>query len=124
ENDMVIAGHGRLAAAKLLKMSEVPVVRLEHMTEAQKRAYIIADNRIAEKAGWDKDILAIELQFLIDQEDLTFDPGITGFETAEIDFMIDGIDKKQDPLDEVPAVEEQAPAVTKTGDLYIMGNHR
>ncbi len=62
----IIAGHGRVAAAKLLGISLVPTVRLSHLTEAQKRAYILADNRLAEKAGWDREILAIELQALID----------------------------------------------------------
>src|SRR4051812_23610262 len=64
ENNVILAGHGRLEAAKRLGLSEVPTVRLSHMTEAQKRAYVIADNRLAEKAGWDIDILAIEFESL------------------------------------------------------------
>lgn len=124
ENDTVIAGNGRLRAAKELKMKEVPVVRLEHLSEAQKRAYIIADNRLAELAGWDKDILAIELQFLVEQEELNFDIGVIGFETAEIDVLIDGIDKVPDPLDEAPALADDKPAITQSGDLWILGKHR
>jgi ParB-like chromosome segregation protein Spo0J len=66
DQGQIIAGHGRVAAAKLLGISAVPTVRLSHLTESEKRAYILADNRLAEKAGWDPEILAIELQALID----------------------------------------------------------
>jgi len=76
----VIAGHGRIEAAKLLGIGEVPTIRLDHMTEAQKRAYVVADNRLAENAGWDRDPLALELQYSSDL-DLDFDATITGFET-------------------------------------------
>lgn len=124
ENDTVIAGNGRLRAAIELKMKEVPIVRLEHLSEAQKRAYIIADNRLAELAGWDKDILAIELQFLVEQEELNFDIGVIGFETAEIDVLIDGINKVPDPLDETPALADDKPAIIRSGDLWILGKHR
>src|SRR5688572_14094277 len=76
----VIAGHGRLAAAKLLKMPTVPVVRLSHLSEAQVRAYVLADNKLALDAGWDREMLSIELQGLID---LDFEIELTGFDTAE-----------------------------------------
>ena len=82
----IIAGHGRVEAAKLLGINEVPVVRLSHLSDADKRAYVLADNRLAEKAGWDTEILAIELQGLID---ISFDVELTGFETAEIDLILD-----------------------------------
>src|ERR1700738_3850462 len=82
----IIAGHGRVEAAKLLGLTEVPTLRLSHLSEADKRAYILADNRLAEKAGWDRAILAIELQALID---LDFQVEITGFETSEIDIILD-----------------------------------
>ena len=84
---LIIAGHGRVEAAKLLGMTEVPTVCLAHMSEAEKRAYVIADNRLAEKAGWDKEILAIEFETLFElapELDLT----VTGFEIAEIDLII------------------------------------
>lgn len=123
-NNNVIAGNGRLRAAKLLGMMDIPTIRLEHLTEAQKRAYVIADNRLAELAGWDKDILAIELQFLIEQDDLNFDIGVIGFETGEIDVLIDGANKKIDPLDEIPAVDEGKSAITRAGDLWLLGKHR
>jgi len=75
----IIAGHGRVAAAKLLGMEAVPTVRLSHLSEVDKRAYILADNKMAEKAGWDREILAIELQSLAE---LGFDFDLTGFETS------------------------------------------
>ena len=81
----LIAGHGRLAAAKLLGRKEVPVVRIEHLHEAQKRALGLADNRLAELAGWDPDLLALEFKDLLDFDlklDLTFDLSITGFYVA------------------------------------------
>jgi ParB-like chromosome segregation protein Spo0J len=84
---MVIAGHGRIEAAKLLGMGKVPTICLENLTENQVRAYILADNRLAEKAGWDNSILAIELQHLI-SVDLAFDVSITGFEVGEIDLIL------------------------------------
>jgi len=68
EAGQIIAGHGRIAAARLLGMKRVPTLRIDHLTEAEKRAYILADNRLAEKAGWDRDTLAIELQALIDAD--------------------------------------------------------
>ncbi len=82
DDDQIIAGHGRVEAAKLLNMKTVPTVRLSHLSEAEKKAYILADNRLAEKAGWDKEVLAIELQGLVD---LGFDVLLTGFEPAEVD---------------------------------------
>jgi uncharacterized membrane protein len=82
----IIAGHGRVEAAKLIGLAAVPTIRLSHLTETEKRAYILADNRLAEKAGWDREILAIELQGLIE---LNFDVEITGFSTADIDITLD-----------------------------------
>ena len=85
--DGIVAGHGRVEAAKLLGLPSVPAIRLEHLTEAQKLAYILADNKLAEKAGWDREILAIELQHLMEL-DLDFDVSVTGFEMPEIDVLI------------------------------------
>jgi ParB-like nuclease domain len=101
----VIAGHGRLAAAKLLGLTTVPVVVLADMTEADRRAYVIADNKLAELAGWDRDTLAIELQFL---QDVQFDDiEVTGFSLGEIDLIADEASEKgpQEPRpeDEIPA---------------------
>ena len=120
----IVAGHGRVEAAKVLGLATVPTIRLEHLTDAQKRAYILADNKLAEKAGWDREILAIELQNLMEIE-LEFDVSATGFELPEIDVLIEGLEakpSKPDPADEVPAVE--GPAVTRLGDIWQVGPHR
>ncbi|MEQ8282914.1 MAG: DNA methyltransferase [Parvibaculum sp.] len=122
----VIAGHGRLEAAKLLNLAEVPVIRIEHMSEAQKRAYRIADNRLAELAGWDHDILAIEFGELLAM-DLDFEITDTGFETAEIDLMIAGTGADEPdaaPDEPVPAIDRSVAAVTAKGDLWALGAHR
>ncbi|MDX2288894.1 MAG: DNA methyltransferase [Hyphomicrobiaceae bacterium] len=119
----IIAGHGRVAAAKKLGLEVVPCVRLEHLSEAEKRAYILADNKLAEKAGWDRDILAIELQHLADL-DLDFDITATGFEMAEIDLLLSDADADQaDPADAVPEFAV-GPAVTQLGDVWQIGRHR
>ena len=86
DNLTILAGHGRVKAAELLGLTCVPTVRLSHLSDAEKRAYIIADNRLAEKAGWDRRLLVLELQGLID---LGFDVALTGFEMPEIDLLLD-----------------------------------
>jgi hypothetical protein len=88
--NQIIAGHGRVEAAKLLGLEGVPTLRIAHLSEAEKRAYVLADNRLAELAGWDREILAIELQGLIDLE---FDVELTGFEMGEIDIILDEADQ-------------------------------
>src|SRR5258705_13477308 len=88
--DGIIAGHGRVEAAKLIGMNDVPTVRVDHLTPAQVRAYVIADNKLAENAGWDRALLALELQEL--SVDLNFD-AVTGFEVAEIDLLIQDLNK-------------------------------
>ena len=124
ENE-IIAGHGRVMAAKELSLSEVPVLRLSHLNDDEKRAYILADNKLAENAGWDEELLAIELQGLLD---IDFDLEITGFDTGEIDFILDGgtgsetvaADKK---LDLIPDLTDES-AVTISGDLWQLGSHK
>ena len=120
----IVAGHGRVAAAKRIGLRQVPTICLEDLTEDEVRAYVIADNRLAELAGWDRETLALELQGLAELE-LDFDITITGFETAEIDLMIGEIKdaEDEDPLDEVPEVED-GPAITQPGDLWLVGKHR
>jgi ParB-like chromosome segregation protein Spo0J len=86
DDDEIIAGHGRVEAAKLLGMESVPTLRLSHLSAAQRRAYVIADNKLALNAGWDREVLAIELQSLVDLE---FDVEVTGFSLAEIDVLVD-----------------------------------
>jgi DNA modification methylase len=137
--DRIIAGHGRIAAARQIGLEYVPCIAIEDLTEDQKRAYVIADNRIAEQAGWDPDILKVELQHLT-SVDLGFDVEVIGFETSEIDIVIDGGEvsdkglekvlgrsarrKKPDPADAVPEPELEEPTVTSEGDLWLMGGHR
>ena len=118
----IIAGHGRVEAAKLAGMTDLPTVRVDHLTPAQIRAYVIADNRIAENAGWDRQLLALELQEL--SVEPNFDVTITGFETGEIDLLVTEL--SQDTLDEadlVPEIDRSIAAVTRSGDLWQMGNH-
>jgi ParB-like chromosome segregation protein Spo0J len=116
DNNTIIAGHGRAQAAKLLGMRLVPAIRLESMTQEQIRAYVIADNRLAEKAGWDKSILAIELQHLL-TIDGDLDVTITGFEIPEIDLILEEASGKQRDEDDVFNVDETSQAVTQRGDL-------
>src|SRR3977135_2610499 len=82
----IVAGHGRVVAAKLLGIETVPAVRLSHLSEVERRAYLIADNKLALNAGWDRDLLAIELQGLVD---LDFEIELTGFSLAEVDIVLD-----------------------------------
>lgn len=116
----VIAGHGRLLAARKLGYNKVPVIELKHMTEAQKRAYVIADNKLALNAGWDNNFLALELQDLKDQD---FDLTLLGFDDKELDALlspeiVDGL-TDEDAVPETPIKPK-----TKLGDIYILGNHR
>ena len=120
--DGIIAGHGRVEAAKLLGMYEVPTLRLDHLTDLKRKAYILADNRLAELAGWDKEILSIELQHLM-EIDNEFDITVTGFETAEIDLLFKEATPEVDPNDELPN-EEEVPTVSQSGDCWQLGDHR
>jgi DNA modification methylase len=122
EANGIVAGHGRIAAAKSLGMTDIPTVRVDHLTPAQIRAYVIADNRLAENAGWDRKLLAIELEELSLQFD--FDVTVTGFETAEIDLLLaEQGDNPQDPADEVPDVDRSKPAISRVGDCWRLENH-
>ena len=118
----VIAGHGRIEAAKLLGMARVPVLRLEHMTEAEKRAYIIADNRLAELAGWDNDLLALELA-AVAELDGEFDLALTGFDVAEIEALLTGLEVGEQREEEPVQIDEQAPVVSRVGDMWLLGDH-
>jgi DNA modification methylase len=123
ETGTVIAGHGRLEAARSLGLEQVPVIVLGHLSEAGKRALALADNRIALGAGWNLEILAQELTFLSEVQ-IDFAVEITGFETAEIDLLIDGAKPKESSAaDRLPAEPETAP-VTRPGDLWRLGRHR
>jgi DNA modification methylase len=126
DDDEIIAGHGRVEAAKLLGMESVPTLRLSHLNAAQRRAYVIADNKLALNAGWDREVLAIELQALVD---LDFDIEVTGFALAEIDVLLDEAreaspDPTHDAEDITPPLLDSALAVTRVGDLWGLGRHQ
>src|SRR5271154_5123559 len=115
----IIAGHGRLLAARKLGLTEVPVIVLDHLTEAQKRAYVIADNKLAENAGWDDDLLRSELVALQEED---FDVSLIGFEDEELARLLAAQDATEGLTDEdaVPALME-TPA-SRIGDLWILGD--
>jgi DNA modification methylase len=120
----IIAGHGRVEAAKLIGWKQVPTIALSHLSEAERRAYVLADNKLALNAGWDKEILAIELQALVELE---FDVELTGFSLAEIDLVLDEAseadpDKIEAPEDEV--VLATGLPVSRQGDLWLLGRHK
>lgn len=124
DDDMIIAGHGRVAAAGLIGMDEVPTLRLSHLSAADRRAYILADNKLAANAGWDNEVLAFEMQSLID---LDFDLTLTGFEMVEIDSILEiaaegSVDGNNSLEDQVP--EAGAVQVSKPGDIWELGRHR
>jgi len=120
EDGGIIAGHGRLSAARKLGIDEVPCLRLGHLTDAQKRAYVIADNRLALNAGWDEEMLKVEFAEL---GDLGFDLELTGFDAKEIDvFLADPLEAGLTDDDAVPDVPEEP--TTKPGDVWRLGRHR
>ena len=121
----VIAGHGRLAAARLLKLETVPAIRLRHLNEPQKRALALADNKLADNAEWDEELLARELEFLSEIE-IDFDIGITGFEAAEIDLLIEGLEPAESypKADAIPEPPPTGAVTVEPGDLWILGRHR
>jgi len=121
----ILAGHGRVMAAQSLEMASVPCVRLSSMSPAQKRAYVLADNKLALNAGWDEDLLAEELGVLFNTDDIAFDPLVTGFSVAEVDFLIDKPtpDTDLDPNDDnIP--EGDIPGRCQFGDIWQLGKHR
>ena len=122
-NDVIVAGHARVAAAKLIGLTSVPTVQVDHLSPAELRAYVIADNKIAQNAGWDAALLRVELEEL-SVMDLDFSVEVTGFSMGEIDVLIGERVTEPDPADSVPAVEPGAPIVTQPGDLWQLGRHR
>jgi hypothetical protein len=127
ENDTIICGHARFEAARRAKLPHLPVVRLSGLSKAQKRALAIADNKLGELGEWDLDILSQELSFLFDPNtELSFDPRAIGFETVEVDQILQGQDEPEraDPDDDVPPLNPAEPVVTMAGDVWICGQHR
>lgn len=120
EHNSIIAGHGRLAAAQKLDMNTVPTILLEGLSEAQRKAYVIADNKLTENGGWDYDLLAVEIERL---KELDVDIDLTGFDPTELDTIlkpevVEGLTDE----DAVPEVPDNP--ITKRGDVWILGNHR
>ena len=116
----VIAGHGRILAAKEEGIKEVPCIFADHLTEAQKKAYIIADNRMAMDAGWDEELLRVEIEAL---QGMDFDPLLTGFDEKELAALFDdGAEAKDDDFDVDEELEK--PVFSKTGDVWTLGRHR
>ena len=117
----IIAGHGRVLAAKQLGISEVPTIAIDHLTDAQRRAFIIADNKLTENSSWNNEMLALEFKEL-GALDLSFDLEITGFDTSEMDLIL--LDENKENDDVIPEVDEAMPAVCKSGDIWQLGDHR
>lgn len=120
----IVAGHGRVRAAQQLGWRQVPTIALSHLSKAELRAYLIADNKLALNAGWDREVLAIEFQALAD---LDFDMELTGFSLAEVDLIIDEAqeadpDDADTPEDLIPAFNEKP--VSQHGDVWLLGRHR
>lgn len=120
EDNTILAGHGRLAAAQKLGLKKVPCVKENHLTETQKRAYIIADNKLSLNAGWDSELLAVELSEL---EGADFNLDLLGFDEAELSSIFDADkDVSDDDFDVEKELEE--PCFSKTGDIWTLGRHR
>ena len=120
EDNTILAGHGRLAAALKLGLKKVPCVKENHLTETQKRAYIIADNKLSLNAGWDNELLAVELSEI---EGADFNLDLLGFDEAELSSIFDADkDVNEDDFDVEKELEE--PCFSKTGDIWTLGKHR
>lgn len=122
EGNGIIAGHGRVLGAQRLNLTEVPCIRLAHLNNAQKRAYVIADNKIALNAGWDEEMLRLEIGEL---KDFDFDLSLIGFDSAEIDQMLALNDATtEDNTDEDDVPEVQSRVISSLGDVWLLGKHR
>lgn len=117
----IIAGHGRVLAARKLGLEKVPTIELSGLSEAQKRAYIIADNRLALDAGWDEEMLKLEFAEL---EKLGFELSKTGFSDEEIKEMMADLDREVDGVEDVETPEPPKNPKTKRGEIWILGTHR
>jgi DNA modification methylase len=117
----IIAGHGRLMAARKLNMTEVPVIELKDLTETQKKAYIIADNRLALNAGWDNNMLTIELNELLEDK---FSLELLGFNADELNALLNPVEVIEGLTDEDEVPEPPPEPITKLGDVWVLGNHR
>lgn len=114
----ILAGHGRYTAALQLGLTEVPTIQIDHLTPAQQRAYRLADNKLAELSGWDRDLLKVQIEEL---DGLDFDLGLTGFSVPEIEAILD---PAAGSSEDVPPDPAPGPAVSRQGDLWLLGPHR
>jgi len=121
----LLAGHGRVEAARELGMDTIPCLRIDHMSPAEKRAYVLADNKLALNAGWDEELLALELKELM-EADIAFDISVTGFSIAEIDGLVDGLapEEEGDPADDRLPDPDRVPSRCGLGDVWRLGPHR
>lgn len=119
----ILAGHGRVEAARHLGMTEVPCLRIETMSAEEKRAYVIADNKLALNAGWDEEILGEELKSLL-ESDLDFSIELTGFSIPEIDGLIEGLAPEEPGSPAEDVLPDDAPARCRRGDIWQLGPHR
>lgn len=118
----IIAGHGRVMAARQLGLSEVPCIRLAHLTDAQKRAYVIADNKLALNAGWDDEMLRLEIG---DLQEAGFNLDLLGFDSAELDALLADVgDDEAEQGDADAAPEARPEPISKPGDVWVLGQHR
>ena len=117
----LIAGHGRVLAAEILGLTEAPVIVLGHLTDGQRRAYRIADNKLTELGEWDEAILSEELQLLAAED---FDLSLIGFDDGELDALLSGLGEETDTEGEDEVPEPQEDPVSRPGDLWVLGNHR
>lgn len=126
DQNIILAGHGRILAAEREALGEVPCVRLSHLSEAERRAYLLADNQLASQAGWNNELRALELKELME---LDFDVSVIGLEMGEIELIIGDAEacdpeSPADRDDELPSEKAASAAVTKAGDLWLLGRHR
>ncbi len=117
----IIAGHGRLAAARKIGLTEVPVIRLSHLSDTQRKAYVLADNRLALNAGWDNDLLKLEL-IELKAEDIDLE--MLGFSVEELDGLLNALEPTEGLTDEDAVPEPPEEPITKPGDIWILGKHR
>jgi ParB-like chromosome segregation protein Spo0J len=121
----ILAGHGRVEAARERGMSAVPCLRVGHLSAAEKRAYVLADNKLALNAGWDEELLGLELKELM-ESDIEFDVGLTGFSIAEVDQLVEGLAHEDvgDPSDDRLPDPNRVVARCRRGDIWQAGSHR
>ena len=124
-DDCILAGHGRVMAARELGMATAPCLRVDHMSLAEKRAYVLADNKLALNAGWDEELLALELKELM-AADIDFSIDVTGFSIAEVDQLVEGLAPEEggDPADDQLPNPAQVPSRCQLGDIWRLGPHR